>query len=303
MKVSPILICRTKYVDYQNPVFCSPHDMDMDDAVFHHLHDDIIKGNNIKFIDNHENKVFISTRKWILIGKVMEICQLGESLDTGLDKDEGGRSAWGFIGGVISREAYLAKDGYLDLPDTYYSHVYKKCLYDDHWFEREFNGPYRYGYIDIQMELIQGIDAYDVTHDENIPIFSDKMNDNIFVLAIKDTRDGKCVAFCSNEEFNAAKNVSSGILTYTTVSDQRIKGQIECYKQLKNKKRQVKNVHVERDFYSELVKLCEDFGYKPVPKEDKEFKGYFIPIEQKVCIGMRVKTLFSKKIKKLSNGK
>ena len=87
------------------------------------------------------------------------------------------------------------------------------------------------------MELIKGIDAYDVTHDENIPIFSDKMNDNIFVLAIKDTRDGKCVAFCSNEEFNAAINVSSGILTYTTVSDQRIKGQIEYYKQLKNKKR------------------------------------------------------------------
>lgn len=56
---------------------------------------------------------------------------------------------------------------------------------------------------------------------------------------------------------------------------------------------------MERDFYSELVKLCEDFGYKPVPKENKEFKGYFIPVEQKVCIGMRMKTLFSKKLKKI----
>lgn len=297
MLVSPILICRTKYVDYQNPVFCAPPDMD--DAVLHHLHDDIIKGNNIKVIDNHENKVFISTHQWILIGKIMEICQLGKSLDTSLDKEEGGRSAWGFIGGVISRKDYIAEDGYVDLPDTYYSHVYKKCLYDEHWLESEFNGPYRYDSIDIQMELIKGIDAYDVTHDENIPIFSDKMNDNIFVLAIKDTRDGKCVAFCSNEEFNAAINVSSGILTYTTVSDQRIKGQIEYYKQLKNKKRQVKNVHVKRDFYSELVKLCEDFGYKPVLTENKKFKGYFIPIEQKVCIDEDKNNIFIKKFKDL----
>lgn len=108
MLVSPILICRTKYVDYQNPVFCAPPDMD--DAVLHHLHDDIIKGNNIKVIDNHENKVFISTHQWILIGKIMEICQLGKSLDTSLDKEEGGRSAWGFIGGVISRKDYIAED-------------------------------------------------------------------------------------------------------------------------------------------------------------------------------------------------
>lgn len=88
MLASPILICRTKYVDYPNPVFCSPSNVD--DEVLRNLHNDIIKGNNLKVIEKRENKVFISTTQWIIIGKVTEICQLEKSLDTSLDKEEGG---------------------------------------------------------------------------------------------------------------------------------------------------------------------------------------------------------------------
>ena len=90
-----------------------------------------------------------------------------------------------------------------------------------------------------------------------------------------------CVSFCSNEEFNAAENVSKGVLTYTTVSEQRIKGQIEHYKQLQNVQRHSQSIYAKRDFYTELVKLCNDYGYDVHQIEDKKIKGYFIPIKEK----------------------
>lgn len=297
MLASPILICRTKYVDYPNPVFCSPSNVD--DEILRNLHNDIIKGNNLKVIEKRENKVFISTTQWIIIGKVTEICQLEKSLDTSLDKEEGGRSAWGFVGAVISRKDYVAEKDFLDLPDDYYLRAYKKYLYDEHWLEEEkdCHVPYRYDAVDVQMKRIHELDFSSIVQNRDIPIFSDTLNDNVFVLAIKDTLDGKCVSFCSNEEFNAAENVSKGVLTYTTVSEQRIKGQIEHYKQLQNVQRHSQSIHAKRDFYSELVKLCEDFGYKPILTENKKFKGYFIPIEQKVCIDEDKNNIFIKKIK------
>ena len=67
--------------------------------------------------------------------------------------------------------------------------------------------------------------------------------------------------------------------------------------QLQNGQRHSQSIHAKRDFYSELVKLCEDFGYKPVLTENKKFKGYFIPIEQKVCIDEDKNNIFIKKIK------
>ena len=281
MLASPILICRTKYVDYPNPVFCSPSNVD--DEVLRNLHDDIIKGNNLKVIEKRENKVFISTTQWIIIGKVTEICQLEKSLDTSLDKEEGGRSAWGFVGAVISRKDYVAEKDFLDLPDDYYLRAYKKYLYDEHWLEEEkdCHVPYRYDAVDVQMKRIHELDFSSIVQNRDIPIFSDTLNDNVFVLAIKDTLDGKCVSFCSNEEFNAAENVSKGVLTYTTVSEQRIKGQIEHYKQLQNVQRHSQSIYAKRDFYTELVKLCNDYGYDVHQIEDKKIKGYFIPIKEK----------------------
>ena len=50
-----------------------------------------------------------------------------------------------------------------------------------------------------------------------------------------------------------------------------------------------------------FAKYLPDFGYKPILTENKKFKGYFIPIEQKVCIDEDKNNIFTKKIKKLKN--
>lgn len=273
MKVIPILICRTKYVDYNDPVFCAP--TDISNSITKSLHDIIIKGNNLKYAN--ECKVFISDNQHIIIGKVLYIRQLDTQLDVSLDKEKDGRSAWGFIGGVLQRKEYIERKQILDLPESYYIQAYKKCLYDEHWAEEKFGGPYTYGAFDIDMEVLPDLDSS--LHISNeVPIFSSSMNDDLFRFVAEQTIKGKTLAFCSNEEFNASEAITAGALTYATVSESNLRGQVESYKRTiaeRNKaKRNTNNSdnrectrnHEQHDkescFYQELSTLCKNYGYE-----------------------------------------
>lgn len=288
MKVTPILICRTKYVDYNDPVFCAP--TDISNSITKSLHDIIIKGNNLKYAN--ECKVLISDNQHVIIGKVLYVRQLDTQFDISLDKEKDGRSAWGFIGGVLQRKEYVERKQILDLPESYYIKAYKECLYDEHWCEKKFCGPYIYGAFDIDMEVLPDLDSTLLISSE-VPIFSSSMNDSLFAYAAKQTIKGKAVAFCSNEEFNAAEAITKGALTYATVSEGNLREQVESYKRTiverERVKRNVNNSddrtcvknreqHVKESyFYQELFALCQKYGYELKILPDKcEVCGYFV---------------------------
>lgn len=288
MKVTPILICRTKYVDYNDPVFCAP--TDISNSVTKSLHDIIIKGNNLKYAK--ECKVFISDNQHVIIGKVLYIRQLDAQIDISLDKEKDGRSAWGFIGGVLQRKEYVERKQIFDLPESYYIQAYKECLYDEHWCEEKFGGPYIYGSFDVDMEVLPDLDS--MLHISNeVPIFSSSMNDSLFVYAAKQTINGKAVAFCSNEEFNASEAITKGALTYATVSESNLHGQVDSYKRIiagrESAKRNVNKTNnrefvnnqgpqdKESDFYQELFILCKKYGYVLQRLPNKyEVCGYYV---------------------------
>lgn len=275
MKVIPILICRTKYVDYNDPVFCAP--IDISNSITKSLHDVIIKGNNLKCAKVKECKVFISDNQYVIIGKVLSIRQLDTQLDVSLDKEKDGRPAWGFIGGVLQRKEYVERKQILDLPESYYVRAYKECLYDEHWREEKFSGPYIYEAFDIDMEILPDLDSS--LHISNeVPIFSSSMNDDLFRFVAEQTIKGEAVAFCSNEEFNASEAITKGALTYATVSESNLRGQVESYKRTIAERNKAKinanssnngectRNHEQHDkescFYQELSTLCKNYGYE-----------------------------------------
>lgn len=281
MNVYPILICRTKYVDYNNPVFCAP--VDINNSIVKSLHDVIIKGENLRYMkanslqSNKECKVFISNDQYIVIGKALFIRKLGDSFDVSLDKEADGRDAWGFIGGILSRKEYVAEQKILDLPEEYYVQAYNECLYDSHWSEKEFKGPYISKAFDIKMETLPNLE-YPLNISKETPIFPSSMNDSLFRYVAEQTIKGKSVAFCSNEEFNAAKAIIKGALTYATVSESNLHDQIESYQRAITAKRKKTEEYVnnrsggectdshdnnkEKVFYQELSLLCKKYGYK-----------------------------------------
>lgn len=280
MKVSPLMICRTKYVDYHNPVFCAASNLNED--LQKRLHDIIINGNNLKFAD--ECKVFISDSTHVVIGKVMYIKKLNLSLDDSLDKETLGRSAWGFIGGSINRSEYVNAGQLLDLPDDYYKNVYIHYLYNNHWLEDKFQGPYIYNPLDVHMMLLD--DASEPFVENIVPIYPDKLNNTIFCIAIKKTLKGENTSFCSNEEFNAATAINKKALTLATVSDSNIKEQVEALKKSVTLPPSSPNTPLDQpqndsQFIDELNDLCMKYHYhRPYKKSFKQdgyiLSGFFI---------------------------
>ena len=282
MRVSPLMICRTKYVDYNDPTFCAASNLDIN--LQKKLHDIIINGNNLKFAD--ECKVFISDSTHIVIGKVLYIKKLNLNVDDSLDKESGGRSAWGFIGGSINRTEYVNAGQLLDLPEDYYKNVYTQCLYDNHWRENDFRGPYIYEPLDINMMLLD--DISEPFAESAIPIYPDKYNKKIFCLAIKKTLEGGKISFCSNEEFNAANAIDKKALTFATVSDNNIKDQIESFKKLNSTISYSQHdtryrSNNDSSFIDDLNSLCRKYNMSQPQK--KRFQqgnlivsGYFIEI-------------------------
>lgn len=303
MKVFPILICRTKYIDYQNPVFCAPKALSP--IIAKNLHDDIVRGNNIKR-DGGECKILISDRHQIVIGKVLVIQKkFSDKFDTSFDKETGGRNAWGFIGGVISCDEYIKENSILDLPESYYEQAYKECLYDSHWLEDTFTGPYNSECIDVEMVSLQNANSsFEVG---SVPIFSDSMNKEVFVYAIKQILKGEMVAYCSNAEYNAAQAINSGILTLATVSSNLLQTHIDTYKkyqQNQKQKQEQKRKQNQQDkgtepkfkdrfdyknitntsFVNELSLLCKKYGY--VCQSNKEYSDVMLITKKgkKSCI-------------------
>lgn len=295
MNVYPILICRTKYVDYNNPVFCAP--VDINYSIVKSLHDVIIKGENLRYMkannlqSDKECKVFISNDQYIIIGKALFIRKLGDSFDVSLDKETDGRNAWGFIGGVLSRKEYVAEQKILDLPEEYYVQAYNECLYDSHWYEKEFKGPYISKVFDIKMETLPKL-KYSLNISKETPIFSSSMNDSLFRYVAEQTIEGKSVAFCSNEEFNAAKAIIEGALTYATVSESNLHDQIESFKRAITAKRKKTVEYVnnhscgecteshdnnkEKDFDQELSQLCKEYDYELNRLFDEQHARIFV---------------------------
>lgn len=284
MKVTPLMICRTKYVDYNDPVFCAASDLS--NEFQKNLHDIIINGNNLKFTD--ECKVFVSNNSHIIIGKVLYIKKLPISIDDSLDKEAEGRSAWGFIGGSIVRSDYEKEGKILDLPIQFYIDAYTRCLYENHWRESVFHGPYCYEAIETDMDTLD--DITQAFEEEQIPIYLDTKNAVLFQIAIKKTLEGQSVAFCSNEEFNAAEALIKRALNFTTVSSANYNDQVESYKKISTNKKREESVFKRNSqlsqnssctFIEELRSLCEKYNY-PTPQEqdykkgNKRLKGYFI---------------------------
>lgn len=283
MRVTPLMICRTKYVDYNDPVFCAAPDLDVD--LQKKLHDIIINGNNLKFAN--ECKVFISDSTHVVIGKVVYIKKLFLTIDDSLDKESDGRSAWGFIGGSINRSEYVDSGQLLDLPDDFYKNVYTHCLYENHWRELDFHGPYVFEPFDVNMVLLNDTSEHFV--EGAIPIYPDKFNNTIFLLAVKKTLKGGKVSFCSNEEFNAANAINKKALTFATVSEDNIKDQIESLKKSNNVTSYSQydtryRPNNSSSFIDDLNSLCRKYNYSfPQKKSYKQgnyiISGYFIETE------------------------
>lgn len=286
MKVIPLLICRTKYVDYNNPTFCGASDLAGD--TIRQLHDVIIKGNNLKYTS--ECKVFICDNTHIIMGKVMYIHNLGLSIDDSLDKEKDGRRAWGFIGGSIKRSDYITSKVLLDLPENYYIEAYTKCLFEQHWLEERFTGPYFYEPFEVNMVQLE--DLAIPFPESDIPIYHSSKNEILLRYAMKRAIGGCMVAFCSNEEFNAAECINSQALDFTTVSEDNLNAQQEAYRRISQKKnapRYQDNYRVstnpskgttvypnKNSFEDELKKLCEIYGYRPLPLEERGLVGFYI---------------------------
>lgn len=226
IKSSPVILCRTKYIDYKEQGFIWPQDFNREtfNLLVHLMHN----GHNLGSIES--NKVFIHDGTHCLIGKIGFLNnllseKLAKSIDLSLDKEREGRMSWGFIGVAIRINDFIHNKSNIDLSDDYYSYLYKAYLYDNHWLDREpINGPYNYPYEDVcfvEKNIEQNTLNKFNTGKEWI-LESDKCNEELFNLAIYKALQNEIVSYCSNAEYNAHQLIREHKVNIVTASDSNL---------------------------------------------------------------------------------
>ena len=247
MNVSPIFIARTKYIDFEKPVFCAPSDVNQD--LLNRLHG-LVDAYNLKMAPSGipYSTIIINDNSHIIIGRLMCVESMeGSSLDYSLDEEKDGRKAWAFIGGVLLRAQYSSESKIQTLPDEYYLRSYVKYLYEPHWLdEGEFKGPYKYPYENISMsELRDAQQDYSCGN-----IYEDSLNSDLISYVLGQILLGEIISCSTNAEFTASDDIMKKQLSFATVSSSNI---IRQKRFLEEKKVQNHNVKTkEDDFYEQL---------------------------------------------------
>jgi hypothetical protein len=217
---SPLLICRTKYIDYPTgKPFCCPEDLDLRN--FELLVAMMRNGDNLSPIIR-SCKIFINDGVHCIIGKYGKLSvfltNTDKAIDLSLDKATGGREPWGFIGAVIKTSDFISFGKGFDFPDSYYLNTYEKYLYYDHWIEQQFIGTYHYPYVEEAIELIDITNSNPGKSENGYIIEIDDKNSSLFTLAVECALKGEKVSFCTNAEYNASRLIFENKVDIVTVS-------------------------------------------------------------------------------------
>lgn len=238
MKVSPILICRTKYNDFNSSgrPFCAP--TDVSEETIYRLQC-IVDGNAIMFC--HHCDLVLTDEKHIILGRVISIGELEiDDIDLSLDKEVGGRIPWGFIGGAMSIEDYRVHNRIEYLSADFYSEAYKEYLYDPHWLDGEnsHDEQYIYPYVDKALESLPN-SSTEMDYDfYSNPLQCNKNNLSLLLFVLSEILKGKHLSFCSNCEFKAADLIFEGILDFATVSEGNLLSQNRLLEEKQRRKQE-----------------------------------------------------------------
>lgn len=238
MKISPVLICRTKHKDFNSSgrPFCAP--TDLSEETIYRLQR-IVDGNAIMFC--HHCDLVLSDEKHILFGRVISIGELEiDNIDLSLDKEVGGRIPWGFIGCAMSIEEYRIHNRIEYLPTDFYSEAYKEYLYVPHWLDGEDTNDeqYIYPYVDKSLEpLLNSSTEMDYDLYSN-PLQSNINNLPLLFFVLSEILKGKRLSYCSNCEFKAAELIYEGVLDFATVSEGNLLSQNKLLEEKQRRKQE-----------------------------------------------------------------
>jgi hypothetical protein len=268
IKCSPILVCRTKYIDYPTgKPFCCPEDLSLKN--FELLVSMMSNGDNLS-PTIRSCRIFINDGTHCIIGKYGKLSvflnDTDESIDLSLDKPTGGREPWGFIGAVIKTNDFIFFGKVFDLSDNYYATAYKKYLYNEHWLEQQFTGTYHYPYVEETVKLID-VENTDTINSQNAYIIeTDDKNSLLFAFSVESALKGERISFCTNAEYNASRLISQNHVDIVTVSTKKLdmhKAELQ-----KPQKEMQKEIVVENDNKKE-----SEYSYKEKKTEREEYSN------------------------------
>ena len=270
IRCSPIIICRTKYIDYPTGrPFCCPEDLSLQN--FELLISMMNNGQNLSH-NITECKIFINDNNHCIIGKYGYIEDVIDkttnfSLDFMLDNV---KPAWGFIGAVIKTNDFISFGKSFDLLDSCYTNAYIEYLYKEHWLEHQFTGTYHYPYVEETVQLISTENSEITKSDNGYIIETDDKNSLLFSFAVECALKGEKISFCTNAEYNASRLISENKVDIVTVSTKNL-GMHKTALQKPKKEIQKEDVVIEKDSEHKIV---HSFDNKERIKSEQEEEYY-----------------------------
>ena len=277
IRCSPILVCRTKYIDYPTgKPFCCPNDLSLKN--FELLIAMMSNGDNLS-PTIRSCRIFINDGTHCIIGKYGKLSvflnNTNMEIDLSLDKATGGREPWGFIGAVIRTSDFIAFGNGFDLSDNYYTNVYVEYLYKEHWLEQQFTGTYHYPYVDETVQLIYAENSEIIKLENGYIIETDDKNLLLFAFALECALKGEKISFCTNAEYNASRLISENKVSAVTVSTKNLgmhkvelqKPKKEMQKIEESKQKDVYYTHEQegKHIYEETQEQPSNIGYYKIP--------------------------------------
>lgn len=281
MKAAPVIICRTRKVDYDG-FFCHPSDVE-ETGILTKLRNSIY-ANDLHLLSGPQKclKIVICDNTHVIIGRMMIIIDaVGKDCDLQLDHQASSRTLWGFIGAVFKRRDYQSNVQAFDVDDLYYKDVFIDKVYKEHWDDEKFSGPYRTLYEDIP--IVEIGETNNPFHNDEY-IISSEYNEAAYNYVLSAIHKGNVVSLCTNAEYSASESIFRDYVTYATVNPSRL----DKMRYSLNDKKRIEThskggsfaVNSKDGFIEQLKELCDSYGvfYEPVRKDGK--RGWFIAIDE-----------------------
>ena len=266
MKTAPIIISRTKSVDY-NGFFCLPADL-MDSKILMRIRNTVYANDlHLNNGDNRQVRVIISDKTHVIIGIISIIEDIiGKDIDLHLDNYTSKRTLWGFIGGAIKINDFRKHPHAVDLDSSFFRKAFMEIVYAQHWMDGIFEGPYISSY--------EEAETIDISETEspfplNEQIISSEKNIQAVNFILNAIHDGKNLSLVTNADYSATKSILNEYVDFASVSIAKVeKVRIALKEKQKAKqsvssqtpKHNVKTDHME--FQQKLHKLCEQYQMK-----------------------------------------